>query len=280
LQIRDTLLVLLSDTHSGGSTALFPRRVWWFDTEHNHAPTPEQITIHKHWIASAAEAARQRKGKRLLLLHMGDAIEGWHHNTSQVVTQNKQHQKKLHVHLMGEFMEKAGFNHRAGDRLIYISGTEIHTGDIEDQIAQELDAELQTAPHFVELHVNGCVVWCVHQGAKSGHGHTQGDGFRNWLKSIYWDLSHEDKRIPDLIFSGHYHKHSYNSYVAVKGDDVKTVRGVILPSWQAKTRYVYAKSPIIRNRIGATYITISGAGVISDPKFFTIPTKNGETIEV
>jgi hypothetical protein len=272
----DTLAVLLSDTHSGSSTSLFPAlSLWKFDLERNHTPTENQKRIYKHWLRCAAEAARLRVGKRMIVVLDGDAIEGWHHRTLQVVTTRPEEQKKIHLYLMRQFLKRCGFDPAAGDKLVYVKGTEIHTGETEMEIAAELGAEYKIAHDFVEMEINGRLVWFAHQGPGSSDGPNAGDSARLWLKRIYWDMVHRRRRVPDLIVTGHFHRAVYNNYVQMRDGAVQNLRGVVLPSWQMKTRHVYAKAPATVNEIGAAFVSISAEGVISDPAFMLMQAPNG-----
>src|SRR5688572_1329394 len=130
MKIADTLLVVLSDLHSGGSTALFPNRFWQFEHT-NHTPTKQQQAMFEHFDKCAEHAKQQRKDKRLIVVHDGDAIEGVHHNSLQVLTYNTDEQMELHEDLMDHFLTRAEFDRKRGDKLYYVRGTESHTGDKE-----------------------------------------------------------------------------------------------------------------------------------------------------
>ena len=274
---EDTLIVGLSDLHSGGTTALFPNREWWFDAEHNHNPTRLQQEIHEHWIHCAALTRRARRGRRMVVLHLGDAVEGFHHNTTQVATGHKSKQAKVHEHLMREYLDGAGFDPGAGDALVYVRGTEIHVGDVEHSIAANLGAELAYAPDVVDLRVNGRLIWLTHHGAGAGEGDTEGDSFRNWLKRTFWTCVKRKRPIPDMVVIGHRHRAMYTTYTQRIEDRFHTIRGVILPSWQAKTRYALGKVPLQVNEIGAGFINVLPDGTFREPYFSLMETRNGET---
>lgn len=277
----DTLGVFLSDTHSGSSTALFPAlSLWKFDTERNHTPTENQKRMHKHWIRCAAEAARLRAGKRMIVVLDGDAIEGWHHRIIQVLTTRPEEQKKIHKYLMKQFLKRSGFDKEAGDRLVYVKGTEIHTGETEMEIAAELGAEFKIAHDFVELEINGRMIWFAHQGPGSTDGPNEGDAARNWLKRIYWNMIHRRRPVPDLIVTGHFHKAVYQNYIQLRNGEVQNLRGIVLPSWQMKTRFVYAKAPATVNEIGAAFVRIDADGEIFDPSFMLMQSPNGVRISL
>ena len=109
-----------------------------------------------------------------------------------------------------------------------------------------------------KMAVNGRWVWYTHHGGGAGDGQNEGDAYRNWLKRIYFNNLKEKKRQPDLVLSAHVHKPIYTSYV----QDYHTIHGVILPSWQMKTRFAYKVAPFQKNAIGLTMTEITPGGDI------------------
>jgi hypothetical protein len=188
---KDTLITVLSDTHSGGSTALFPNKQWWFDTERNHTPSLKQVEMFKHFDKCALYARVNSRNRRHILIHNGDAIEGAHHNTIQIVTASESEQAKVHVDLMHFFMKKARFDGRKGDKLYYVKGTETHTLNKEKEIAEKLKAQQSEDGEYIfdhlELNVNGRLLWFLHHGKKRGAGANEGNALRNWMRDIFWD---------------------------------------------------------------------------------------------
>jgi hypothetical protein len=264
MQRKDTLIIVLSDLHSGSTKALFPNRQWQ-GKHQNYLPTEKQRGVWKHFEQCASLGAKMRRGKRLIIIHDGDAIEGIHHETREIVTLIPAEQVEIHVELMDHFMRKVGFNRKAGDRLFYVTGTEAHTGDWEDVIGEDLGAEKNEAGircfDNLELDVNGRLIWCAHHGPGKGEGANEGNSMRNWLKNIYFDRLKHGLPIPDVVMTGHRHGVLYNTFVM----DFKTIHGMNIPSWQMKTRYVYLRAPMSVNEVGAVYIEIGVDGTIKQP---------------
>jgi predicted phosphodiesterase len=271
---KDALLVILSDLHSGGSTALFPNRFWQFKHK-NHTPTKQQKKIYSHFEQSAGIARQERKGRQLIIVHDGDAIEGYHHMTEQTVTQNKAEQCQVHIDLMDTFMRAAQFG--KGDKLYYVNGTETHTGDHEGSIAKDLGAEKNPRGGYVfdhlKLDINDRSFWFVHHGSKRGKGANEGNALRNFLRDVYWEAMKREQTPPDMIITGHTHTPSWNTYIVRQKSDFFVMHGVISPSWQAKTRYAYKAAPVDVNEIGAVLVKIRADGELSIPKFLLMNTE-------
>ncbi len=248
----NTLIVNLSDMHSGSSRALFLPRLTQFEHT-NYTPTDLQKKIYKHWMKCADWVKEKRKDKKLVIVNNGDAIEGLHHNTKEIVSLKLDDHVRVHCDLMDDFLQAVGYG--IGDDLHYVSGTESHVQDKELEIANDLGATYQ---HEMKLNVNGFEIWYTHHGANPGIGYNKGDSYRNWLKQIYWTMKHDSKKAPNMIVSSHYHKPIYNTFVY----DFNTLHGIILPSWQMKTRYAYRVAPFQRNEIGMSIFDITHEGYV------------------
>lgn len=279
MKTTDTLLVSLSDMHSGSSRALFPNRTIQFvDSQTNHTPTDPQRKIYQHWKSCLEQIKAMRKGKRLVIVHNGDATENLHHNVTQVVSASIKDHADIHLELMYELIKTAGFSKKSGDVLYYVEGTESHTLTVENYIGKELGAEVAYSIGegdekkeyyaFPELKfdINGRHLWYTHHGGSAGDGANEGDAYRNWLKRIYWNCIKREMRKPDLICSAHVHKPTYTNYV----QDYHVIHGIILPSWQLKTRYAYRAAPFQRNEIGLSMTEITSGGDIRISKPLTL----------
>jgi len=266
LTAKDTVVVPISDMHSGGSTALFPNYMMQFENA-NVSPKDEQKDMFAHWTACAEEIAKVRKGKRLLIVHDGDATEGWHHNTSQVVTMLENEQIRIHTELMDHFLQIVKFG--SGDDLYYVKGTEVHTNGSENVIGEDLDAtpcgEFY-AWEELKLEENGIRLWFTHHGPIAGDGANFGNSFRNWLKNkIFYECVNNGVPIPHYIITGHTHKPCWTDYVGRHERKYHRLQGLICPSWQKRTRFGHRAAPLQLGDIGLQYFVISKDGLISDP---------------
>jgi hypothetical protein len=277
---RDIKIIPILDLHSGGSTALFPYyngddlgipphrgmtgdNGGWRFSQSLYTPSAKQYQLFKHFTHCAEKIAQERKeGQRFIVVGVGDSIDGIHHDTLQLTTRRVSEQNSVHIWLMKYFMAKIGFDKNKGDLLYIGVGTEIHSGDEENNIAQDLDAEILPNGNdtfdFMPMDVNGKRFWFLHQGASAGRDLTLGNALHNWMKSKYFSCL-EDKRVPfDCVISGHYHKNVYDTFTR---KDV-TRHGIILPSWQLKTRFGYRVAAAEMEEIGIRTIDVSADGEI------------------
>ena len=265
---KDTLIVTLSDMHTGSTVSLCPDRFMTFAKQgNNHTPNSKQQEIYKHFEFCAGEINKARKNKRLIIVSNGDAVEGWHHNYSQLIPCTEKEQADLHIELMVHF--KKWVDYKRGDELHYTVGTEVHVDDWEHYIGEQIGAVQYDdglyAIHDLKLDVNGQKVWWTHKGPAKGKGANKGNAIRNWLKNIFYDIRDEGDRPPNMIITSHYHDPFYQPYVGRYKGNYHLMHGLISPSWQQKTIYANGVAPFGRNKIGLQYFTVSADGFILCP---------------
>jgi len=264
---KDTIQVVISDTHSGSNFALFLGKQWQGQYT-SHVPSAAQVEIRKHFIRFAKEVAEARTGKAVRLIINGDSIDGNHHQSGDVCTLDETEQADIHIELMNEF--ETLIDWQAGDEIYYTKGTQSHTHNQENYIGREMNAVMCGDFYswdFLPIETNGVLSWFVHHGPGAGMGANEGNTMRNWMKSIQLDASKDGKRPPDILYTGHVHQPTYSSFVYRIGMIFKTIHGIILPSWQNKTRYAYMRSPVSVNKVGGVYQVITADGVIGVPRF-------------
>lgn len=259
---RSQFNVCVSDLHCGGATAIFPDYKMNFvingKPSYNHTPTKEQKGMYRHLMQSAKVIRERAKGKQIALRVNGDAIEGFHHNTVEIVSTFPQHHIEIFQEIFDAFLKELGFSVKNGDTLVFTTGTESHTGwrdydiaNIYSHLGSEFYDEYKTK-------VNGRSLWFTHQGANGGDGANEGDGYRNWLKRIYYNSLKAKTPPPDVVVSSHFHK----SIPAVYVQDWHYLYGFLLPSYQMKTRYARTVTPFQKNDIGLQTFEITAEGGI------------------
>lgn len=216
----------------------------------------------------AEQVKTLRKGKQVKLIHNGDAVDGSHHNNVDVCTHDLKEQCDIHVELMNEFQKRIKW--QSGDELYYTEGTQVHTQDCESDIAKELNAVPDGdnyAWDILKLHSNGVLSMFVHHGPTRGKGAMEGSPMRSWLKQFYEDALKDGTPIPDIIYTGHVHDPTWSNYIYRNRMEFKVIHGIILPSWQSKTRYARMQAPVSVNKIGGVIQEIKADGLICIPRF-------------
>jgi len=286
LERKKITLIPFADMQTGGYTALHPgvKKVngeyktlleiggWQYKHNEHYFLSSKQEKIWEHLNVCLEAGARARDGNKMVLFSMGEALDGVHHNTPELVTRNLGEQKETHIELMKYIKDK--LNYQRGDELYCFESTEIHTGDEETSIGAQLGAyQFATGFYstpFLEADINGAWVWAYHEGVRAGEHPNAGNAAINMLRRIYYTCLVEGLRVPDLILTAHVHQPKHVTWTTPEN---KTIHYVILPSWQDKTRYVKDKMPLSLNKIGLQIITIYEGGEVAvhDPLLMTSP---------
>lgn len=265
---NDILQIAVSDFHSGSNYALFLGRRW-NGRKTSHVPMGNQPEIRKQFIKFGEAVRNRRKGKQIVLIHNGDAIDGDHHQSGDVCTVNSLEQADIHIELMNELQKMIRW--QRGDRMYYTRGTQVHVNEFETYIAEQMNAELHD---LLELETNGVTSWFAHHGPGAGAGANEGNAMRNWIKNVYFDALKDGRKTPDIIYTGHVHNPTYAALsVRSSGFKFRNIHGVILPSWQGKTSYAWRIASMNRNKIGGVIHEIKADGTISVPDFIVMDNK-------
>ena len=243
-----TILVVLSDTHIGSSTAVSPLRYTIHSRSKNEAQPTEanklQKWLYANWIDFYDYVKSKARKHRIIVAHLGDVIDYNHHGSTQLV-QEVGDQVEMAKTLLMPYRDIA-------DKFIGILGTAAHAGAdhaTEVSLYQELKAD------FIEqqmtIDIDGVRVDLAHHGRA---------GFRPWSSSaanlaseIMLDYAQSGLPLPNYIFRGHLH------VMDDSGSKFENTRLIQCPSWQLRTTYA--------NRVaGNTRRSDIGAVLLNDGK--------------
>ncbi len=243
-----TLLVVLSDTHIGSSTAVSPLKFVVHNRSENEAQVMEanrlQKWLYTNWIDFFDYVKSKSKKHRIIVAHLGDVIDYNHHGSTQLV-QEVGDQVVMAKELLAPYRDIA-------DKFIGILGTAAHAGTDH---AVEADLYRQLGADFIEqqmtINLDGVLVDLAHHGRA---------GFRPWTSSaaslaseIMLDYAQSGLPLPNYIFRGHLH------VMDDSGSKFENTRLIQCPSWQLRTTYA--------NRVaGNTRRSDIGAVLLNDGK--------------
>ena len=245
-----TILAFPADTHGGSSVGLFPaEHAWQLADGNQYHASPTQQLLWRQWRECWQRVKELRQGGRLIIMHVGDAREGVHHDTTQLVTANLEEQERIHIECMEYALDLAGFDGAGGDLLYYIAGTEIHVGPAhagEERIARDLGAIPFRKPTTEDSN-DGRFVWAAkvftvdeilfdvaHHGAGLGsRAWTRENGLYQTLKSLYFMTCEDQNQPPRLWIRAHKHRFLHATYHGRAG----SIDGFVLPSFQSVTHY-------------------------------------------
>ena len=243
-----TLLVVLSDSHCGSSTAVSPLKY----TVHNRSTYETQVMeanrlqkwLYRNWMDFWDYVKDKSKKKRVIVAHLGDVIDFNHHGSTQLV-QEVGDQVKMALELLEPYRDIA-------DKFIGILGTAAHAGTdpaVESDLYRQLGAEY--IEQQMTINLDGILVDLAHHGRA---------GIRPWTSSaanlaseIMLDYAQTGLPLPNYIFRGHLH------VMDDSGSKFENTRLIQCPSWQLKTTY--------GNRVaGNTRRSDIGAVLLNDGK--------------
>ena len=225
------IVVILSDTHFGGFTAVSPPEVQT-DGGQIVRGNAAQAWLYAIWMQEYATIKKRAAGRRVIVVHCGDVIEGEHHDALAHLPDVKD-QEALAVTMLTPWRNLA-------EKFYIVKGTEAHAANqhmSERRIARELSA---TALDFhLRLDVDGALCDFAHHS--TGTPRTIG-------LQVVEDCISDGQPIPKFIFRGHRH------FITDSGDTWPNMRVLTLPSWQLRTSYGWKISPNKRASIGLVLI--------------------------
>lgn len=265
----NVIIALCADTHCGSSLGLIRPGGFNLHDGGTYQASFLQRKIWDVWDESWRRIAQARKGRRLIVVHDGDATEGLHHGTTQLVCSRMDEHKQIHIDAMDHALKVCKFNAHKGDRLYYVTGTEEHAGkgsELEEDIARDLDAVAPSDKRMtwdvIKKSIHGVVMNISHHGARTGNTVlTDDNSVRQIIKNIYYDCVNYRKPVPRYWIRAHNHRFIRADYQDVQG----RIEGIVLPSFQMRTGYVYKK---FNNRekpcdIGMIWIFVNEDGTTS-----------------
>lgn len=278
MNIRDTIIAVYNDIHSGSPVAPFPMRQWQF-ADGNYTPTILQKTLYGQLREASLRIGEMRRGKRLIVVKLGDMVEGLHHNSKQVSSTRRAEHEKISLDLMDRIDEWTGFG-EDGDLEYFVAGTESHVEESEERIAKDREAQA-FIPSDIEggrdgvyvfpvlnIAINGVDCFFAHHGPATGEAANKGNGLRNRVKNMYYEYLENGKKMPRLIVFADKHRKHYERFWR----NGQTIDAIISPAWQVKTEFVYRIRPEALANVGCTVLEIKANGEILglDNPFLTL----------
>lgn len=243
-----TVLAIISDTHVGSSTALAPLEF----NVHTRSDFEVQLTqanklqrwIYECWQDYWNHVFKLAKKKRLIVVHVGDLIDGVHHNSLQVMNE-VQDQADAFLELMLPIVAKA-------DGFYGILGTAPSHAGLDNSTEAMLYRDLGAVEfgQTLTLNIDGVLHDFAHHGRAGRRPWTSSAA--NLATEVIMDYAQSGLPLPNYIWRGH------NHVIDDSGSKLPGTRSISLPSWQLKTSFGYRVSAnTVRSDIGG-YIVVDG----------------------
>jgi hypothetical protein len=270
-----TIIAIPSDQHCGSQVGLIPDTPWNLSEGGTYWPSPGQKLIYKQWMEGWDTVKSLRgRGDRVIVVNDGDAVDGNHRGSIELVTSSVEEQERIHIECMDQAMQHIGFSKKKNDALIYVAGTYAHVmkgGMSEERIARDLDSYTVPAVspgqpggsdgrflrHHLRLSVNGVLLDISHHGAGASYSPAnENNTLFNKIKAVYWQSVENDLEIPRYWVRAHNHQFLTAMYSRTRG----TVEGFICPSLQLKTHYGHRVANLKLASIGMLIIVVEADG--------------------
>lgn len=241
------ILAAPADEHCGSTIGLMPP-VWTTVEGNTFHQNPEQRILWQQWCECGQLVAdlrlQSRTWPRLIVPNAGDAVDGDHHGTTQLVSQRIDEQERIHVSCMRHFLDLAGFDPNNGDELRYLSGTPAHVGEgacTEERIARALlppkHLDGSVIHDRLRRRINGVLFEVAHHGASPGaRKWTYEQPFTWKLKSEYLTRLERGEEMPRFYLRAHRHQFVVASPIR-KQDGQMVCEGFLLPSFTFKNDF-------------------------------------------
>lgn len=248
---------VVSDIHAGGATAVCPPEIR-LDDGGKYVASKSQLWLWQDWQDYWKRVRQVVKDERAKLYQVfnGDAVEGAHHHTTQILSGNPNAQAAVLNACMAIPLALKP------DKMFWVRGTEAHVGQsaaAEERIADGLrrdkrpvvgDPESGSASWWhLRMEIDGVLIDVAHHGRTGQREHTRASQAVLHAHDILLSYVKSGDRPPDLCLRGHHHKFNDSG-------DACPVRVVTSGAWQLKTSYVQKVAADSISDIGGLIVVV------------------------
>lgn len=226
-QVR--LLLCIGDSHCGSTVGLAHPTECVLPNDGRYRPNKLQewlwgchLDLINRWLPEIAG------DEPFGVVHMGDAIEGYHHRTKETWTTDDAAMRGCFIACYRDIAERAAF-------WLQVRGTECHTGEDNEAAC---GFALGATPHPEsnrhasdkwQFEFNGLLVDAQHHMSTTGRPYLEtGAGGRDAATAALYAMR-AGHRAPDIMLRGHAH-----TFAITQDATCSTVR---IPAWQGLTRF-------------------------------------------
>ncbi len=215
------MCIVVSDLHCGSDVGLLPELVA-FDDGHTVGcgKNPWQRWMWECWLNALERISAIAGGDPFHLIMTGDAIEGIHHRSDEVVAM------KLLEHLKIAEVALIPLTSTAAE-ITVIKGTACHTLDFEEVLAKQLC--LERAYDFRQIEMNGVLIDARHHMPVTSRVHLEASAMSIVVANNRANATRAGHRPARVFLRGHRHLAGHYS----DGESMIVVTG----AWQGLTRH-------------------------------------------
>jgi len=227
--VKDPIQVVwVSDLHIGSTVGLSPSR-WTIDEQNIHQASKPQLELLKFW--NKFWGRRKKDGRSIITILGGDLVDGDHHNTLQLWTNDELTQVDAAIDLLKPIVN-------ISKKTYLLRGTTAHVGQsgrFDSLVAKELGVP---AYYHLRLNVDNVIFDLAHHGPSIGKRvWNAGNSVRAYGRSIEMSSILNGRKPPDVTIRGHTHKACHETL-----HGRHTAEVIVSPAWQFKTEYAHRVS--------------------------------------
>lgn len=253
---RDVWAVV-SDLHCGSTLGLCSPAGALLDDGGRYMPSMPQMKLWDCWLAYWAEVRATLKfGDRLIVALNGDLVDGDHHRTAQIITNNlPATQHNIAMDVLQPALDLAPSS------IVVVRGTEAHVGSsaaFEERLGSSLNAVPDPVTganshwHFQAQSYNTLLDF-AHHGRLGQRPWTKMTGPGTLAAQIVLASAKHNSPVPNYAIRSHYHQwaDSFDNFAC---------RVVQIAGWQLSTAFVHRIAAGSLPEIGGIIITSSEEG--------------------
>lgn len=219
--------VIISDTHCGSDVGLMP--ALWENGKGNQLTHGNNF--HQQWLWENFISCQQRVydylGKEpFILTFNGDAIEGIHHRTTEIVSSKWEEHLDIAIKCLKPLADKS-------HATLVVKGTECHTLNLENELNRQLGGEGAKDKWLYKI--NGCLVDAAHHIGTTSRAHLESSAYSINIANASRQAERAGHEVPRVFLRGHRHVGGYFS-------DGYSMMG-ITGAWQFLTRHGHKVVP-------------------------------------
>ena len=228
------LITVISDLHVGSSVSILPEGGLMPDDGGIYKGSKLQDELGRVWEIFFDDIRKIKQISKRVLVINGDSVDGFHHNTVALATNNLMIQEKAAVALL--LPKVAMF-----DEVFVTRGTEAHVqsgAQSEERVARAINAKPDENGNYARwqlwMDVKGMVFNVAHHiGTTSSAAYESSAVMREMVAALV-EAGQWEQKLPDVLVRSHRHRFIVIGIPSAKG----RIQAVVTPSWQLRTPYV------------------------------------------
>lgn len=265
---QPVIVAVTSDHHTNSTLGLMPPEGVKLDEGNPVLPNKPQLWSWEKWLEyhEGINSLRRKHKAKLVYVSNGDACDGNHHGTTQIITANEESQAYIVQRVFGVVKGLKP------DEIYVVRGTTAHVGEgasTEEALAKWLGANRDPesdawSTWHLRLHIHGRELDFQHHCSVGGLPWTRSGGLARLAYKHMCERQDAGTKPADVIIRSHKHVHG-DSY------DMHRTRAIVTPAWQFKTAFAHKVATESIADIGGIAIVIHPDGQYEVKKWLFQP---------